>query len=110
LREEECEEMGDKTVRLTLAHELGHLIYNFDLLEKIDWLNTSKTSNEEEEFSWEFAYYLISEKSRAYASPSAYSRFHYGDQELKKAVRSLLNKKPKPVRDAVIKTLGLPNP
>jgi hypothetical protein len=104
----ECEEIDDKVIRLTLAHELGHLIYNFHLLDNPEILMTQKTSNDEETFAWEFAYYLIAEKSKMFSDTNAYQQFAYKDAELKRTVRSLIDKKPEPIKASVINKLRLP--
>jgi hypothetical protein len=105
----ECDELDDKVIRLTLAHELGHLVFNFDKLDNPEQLNILKTSDAEEKFAWIFAYYLIIEKSKMYSNTHAYQKFVYREGELKSTVRSLIDKKTDTIKSAVIKELNLPN-
>ena len=80
------------SVRLRLAHEIGHLIYNIDLLpnsEKIDALNRRGTASLEEElFAWIFAFEMIKEKSGQYHD-DMYKDYQFTPSELKKTIAAL---------------------
>lgn len=74
-----------KIMRLCLAHELGHLVYDFSLADPPD------ESLESEVFSWIFAYYLIKAKSDEYKEMGAYQKFQYSDKELQDSIFALSN-------------------
>ena len=78
-----AEGVPPQTIRLCLAHELGHLVYDF----------RSGSSHEEsleaEIFSWVFAYNLIKEKSDDYKRRQTYKEFQYSDRELKDSILAL---------------------
>lgn len=82
---------GDpKEIRIRLAHELGHLIYNFKSLSAPAILNKRPTASAEEEaYAWAFAYTLICEKSNGYADKSYFEEFIVDEEALKQTVRRL---------------------
>jgi len=85
-----------KSVRLRLAHELGHLVYNIKSLgEKAEAKTADSHDREpkEELFAWIFAYELIKEKSDQYHD-KVYEQFKYSESELKSAVLALTEDTP----------------
>jgi len=80
----------DRRIRLTLAHELGHLIYNFDKLKDHEALNKRKCTPEEEIYAWMFAYHLIEEKSNHHKIDIERKKHIYDDGELKQSLVSIL--------------------
>jgi len=100
----ECEEMDDKKIRLTLAHELGHLVYNIEKLKNPEILDDAPTSNDEEQYSWEFAYYLVKTKSDEHRNNIQRRKFVFDDDDLKNMLSAQVKKKIKP---EVYKSLAL---
>jgi hypothetical protein len=88
-----CEKTDDRTIRLILAHELGHLIYNFDNLKNPEILENPTPSQKEEAFAWIFAYHLINVKSAYHKYTHGGGRFIYSTPELKDALSNLVRKK-----------------
>ncbi|MDR0881925.1 MAG: hypothetical protein LBP55_05225 [Candidatus Adiutrix sp.] len=82
----------DKGIRLSLAHELGHIVFNFNNLDNFDFLNSYPASAEEEIFAWEFANALIIKKSRGYEKEN-YSAFIYQPRELKDIILGVVKNK-----------------
>jgi len=104
----ECEEMDDEKIRLILAHELGHLIYSIERLKNPEILDNMPTSNEEEQYAWEFAFYLVKTKSDEHRSNIRQNKFIYDDYDLKKMLSAIVKEKAKPeVYDSIVKSLGL---
>jgi len=104
----ECEDIDDRRIRLTLAHELGHLIYNIDKLKIPEILENEKASDEEEQYAWEFAFYLIRMKSDEHKNNITRKKFIYDDDDLKHSLSSVLKTKKPEVYKAVAKSLKLP--
>jgi hypothetical protein len=77
----ECEEMDDRSIRLVLAHELGHILYNFDKLKTIRGVKSP--SEDEEFFSWRFAYHLIKKRSNTYKEDIKFERYVHKVRDLK---------------------------
>jgi hypothetical protein len=88
----ECEEMDDKRIRLILAHELGHLVYNIEKLKNPEILENEEPSDGEEVFAWEFAYHLIVLKSDEHRSDIRRQRFIYDGGELKRVLSNVVNR------------------
>jgi hypothetical protein len=68
-------------VRLVLAHELGHLTYNFDeikeILERGDPSSDYTYDRDEEVYAWRFARSLVLEKSKEYEDGFRLAEFVY---------------------------------
>ena len=80
-------------VRLRLAHEIGHLIYNIDLLPDSSSLNSRGMASQKEEFfAWRFAYELIKKKSGHYHD-ELYKEYEIQDLKLKELVLALTENK-----------------
>jgi Zn-dependent peptidase ImmA (M78 family) len=94
-----CEKMDDKKIRLSLGHELGHLVRNLDKLDDAAVLDNNSPPKEEEIFAWEFAYHLIrlkGEQDKARGS----MEFVFDDEELKRTLRDLvMDKNPEIYKD-----------
>jgi hypothetical protein len=76
-----------QVIRLRLAHELGHIVY--DYYDKNSHKRNSsrdRTSLKEEFFCWVFAYNLIKTKSDEYKNVNGFSNFRYNDSELAKSI------------------------
>jgi Zn-dependent peptidase ImmA (M78 family) len=85
------EQMDDKSFRLILAHELGHVFYNFDSLKEVGFsFDSEHTHIEEEVYAWVFAYWLIFEKSERFKSRDGDKCFIYEGNELKQALLTLI--------------------
>lgn len=104
----ECEEMRDEQIRLILAHELGHLVFNIDNLKNPEFLDNVPASIEEERYSWEFAYYLIRTKSDEHRSNYRQKNFIYEDGVLKDKFSALVKKKSPEIYDGIAADLNLP--
>jgi len=104
------EDLSDKKVRLILAHELGHLIYNIDRLEDHDALNKRPRTDEEEIYAWKFAFSLIRMKSNEYRSDiDQRKRYIYEDWELKDMLSAIVKEEDMPeVYKALVQSLNLP--
>lgn len=87
-----CEEMCDRKVRLSLGHELGHLIRNLDKLDDSAVLNNKTPASEEESYAWQFSYHLIRLKSEQHQKDGL-TAFVYGEEELKRTLRDLVLEK-----------------
>jgi len=104
----ESEEMDDQKIRLVLAHELGHLMFNFEDLTSPEKLANTTATNKEELFAWEFAFYLINMKSEEHKNDIGRRKFIYDDRDLKKMLSAMvLDKKPE-IHDDIVKSLDIP--
>lgn len=102
------DDMVDEKIRLILAHELGHLIYNIDKLKDCERLNKEKKTDDEEKYSWEFAFHLINMKSAEHKSNQWQKKYVYDDCELKNMLSAILKKNVKQeVYDSLAQSLGL---
>jgi hypothetical protein len=104
----DCEEMHDKLIRFTLAHELGHLIYNFDNLKNPEILDNRESTDEEEKYAWEFAFFLIKMKSEEHKNNIQHDKYVYTDGELKRSLLELVKKNKPEIYDDLAKSLDLP--
>jgi hypothetical protein len=82
----DCEELGDRSIRLILAHELGHLVYNIDKIGDLDSMRGRDATKEEELFAWEFAYHLIKRKSDDHRFDIERGRHVYTLEELRRSL------------------------
>jgi len=104
----ECEEMDDEKIRLTLAHELGHLVYNIEMLKNPEILDNMPTTNEEEQYAWEFAFYLVKTKSDEHRSNIRQDKFVYDDYKLKQMLSAVTKEKATPeVYKSLVQSLNL---
>lgn len=81
----------ERELRLRLAHELAHIIWNMDKLKNPESINP-KGSDEEEIFAWCFAYHIIKAKSDMYQRKD-YSKYVYKDKELGATIQRLVKDK-----------------
>jgi len=87
------EDKNESRLRLTLAHELGHLIYNLEQLDEVT--DSSKAHLEEEIWAWKFAYALAIVKSREHKTNKDIGKFVYDPRQLQAILLShLKDKKP----------------
>ena len=104
------EEMKDEEIRLILAHELGHLVYNIGKLFNPEILMTIPTTNKEEQYAWEFAYHLIKKKSDEHKTNSNIKKFIYEDSELRASLLSVVGKRvDKELYESIRKSLFIKN-
>jgi len=104
----ESDSMSDQKIRLVLAHELGHLVFNFEDLTNPEKLANTNATNKEELFAWEFAFYLINMKSEEHKNDIARRKFIYDDRDLKKMLSAIvLDKKPE-IHSDIVKSLDIP--
>jgi len=89
----ECEEMDDIKIRQILAHELGHLIYNFDKLKTPEILEKLKRTDNEELRAWEFAFHLVKKKSDEHRSNKAINKHIFTKDEILSSITALVRKK-----------------
>jgi len=101
----EYNDMDERRIRLVLAHELGHLVYNIDKLKNPEILENVVPSDTEEIYAWQFAYHLIDKKSVEHKEDMQRKKFVYPSGELKKSVISILKDRKQEIYDAVIKNL-----
>ena len=102
----EHEEINEREIRLILAHELGHVVYNIDKLKNPEILENKNLSDEEEIYAWRFAYFLIDKKSFEHQGDMQRGKFVYGPGELKKSITYILAKRKPEICDAVINSLS----
>lgn len=103
----ECENIDDKQIRLTLAHELGHLIFNIKKLTNPEILENTFSSNEEEMFAWEFAYNLILAKSDEHRINNNHRKFIYDKKDLKQILSAMIKKKKPEIHKEIVSKLDL---
>jgi hypothetical protein len=99
-------EISERDIRLILAHELGHLVFNIDKLKNPEILQNTTGSDEEEIKAWMFAYYLIDKKSFEHQNDMQRKKFVYRSGELRKSIESRLQRQNPEISDAVIKSLS----
>jgi hypothetical protein len=102
----EHKEIDERMIRLILAHELGHLVFNIDKLENPEILENVVPSVEQEMYAWEFAYYLIDKKSVQHEGDMQRGKFVYRHGELKESIASILRSRNPEICDAVIRSLS----
>jgi hypothetical protein len=102
----EYKEIDERRLRLILAHELGHLVYNIDKLKNPEILESEEPSDEQEIYAWQFAYYLIDKKSVEHEGDMQRGRFVYRPGELKESIASVLRSRNPKICDAVIRSLS----
>jgi len=101
-----CEKMDDKKIRLSLGHELGHLVHNMGRLNDSEVLDNHIPSDEDEILAWEFAYHLIrlkGEQDKARGSTA----FFFSDEELKRTLRDLVMEKNSKIYDKLPESIKL---
>ena len=102
----ECEEMDERRIRLILAHELGHLVYNIDKLKNPEILEDTVRSDKEEIYAWVFAYHLINKKSVEHKDDIQRKKFIYGRGELKQSLTSILKDRKPEIYEGVMRSLS----
>jgi hypothetical protein len=103
----EYKEIDERGIRLILAHELGHLVYNIDKLKNPEILENVAPSDDQEIYAWKFAYHLIDKKSFEHEGDMQRGKFVYGPGELKRSLASILRSRKPEICDAVIKSLSI---
>lgn len=98
-------ETSERDIRLTLAHELGHLVHNIDKLKNPEVLEKEVHSKKEETYAWEFAYHLIDKKSVEHKGDMGRSKFVYRPGELKESITFILKKRNPEIYNDVISSL-----
>jgi hypothetical protein len=102
----ECEDIDEKRVRLVLAHELGHLVYNITQLKKPELFGFGRKPSEDEEvFAWEFGYHLIKFKSEDNEKEGR-NKFVYFTGELERSLASILKDQPE-IYQRLVKSLNI---
>ena len=104
----ESEEISDQKIRLVLAHELGHLVFNFENLTNPEKLANSVATKEEELFAWEFAFHLVNMKSEAHRNDIERRKFIYDDRDLKKMLSAIVLEKKPEIHSELVKSLNIP--
>jgi hypothetical protein len=102
----EYNEIDERSIRLVLAHELGHLIYNMDKLRNPEVLENVKTTDKEEIYAWQFAYHLIDKKSFDHEDNARKKKFVYQHGELKTSLTSIFKNKKRDIYSEVMKSLN----
>jgi Zn-dependent peptidase ImmA (M78 family) len=102
----ECEESDDRVVRLILAHELGHIVYNIDKLKDFNFVGVRKANREEELFAWVFAYHLIKKKSGELQKDIERKRYIYPEDELRRSLFSIIKRNMPEVYDEIKEIFG----
>jgi len=104
LCENELGDNRDRRLRLVLAHELGHLIYNINDLENSTIKSFDRVvSPEEEIYAWTFAYCLVDKKSDYHKDVRHKDKFIYGPGELKNSLTNILDKQVETAKDDNLK-------
>jgi len=101
----EYDNIDDRIMRLILAHELGHLIYNLDKLRNPEVLENVAPSDEQEIYAWLFAYHLINMKSIEHENNMQQKKFVYRSGELKDSIKAILKNQKPEIYETVIKNL-----
>jgi len=101
----EYDKIDDRIMRLILAHELGHLIYNLDKLKNPEILENVTPSDEQEIYAWQFAYHLINKKSSEHENNTQQKKFVYKSGDLKKSITAILQDRKSEIYNAVIKLI-----
>jgi len=84
--------MDNEDIRLTLAHELGHISYNVDKLGVIT--GRTSPSKEEEVYAWEFAHQLTKIRSDEYRKGIGKNHI-FSDEDLGKLlIRNVKKQRP----------------
>jgi len=100
LCENETGDNRDRRLRLVLAHELGHLVYNINELKNpVIHNDVRKIPSEEEVYAWAFAYCLIDKKSNYHRDDRQKDKFVYKDCELKNSLTHILDKQVETAKD-----------
>lgn len=102
----DCEDADDKTIRLILAHELGHIIYNIDRLNEFNFVGQREALKEEEVFAWQFAYHLISKKSDELRKDIERKRYIYPKEEILRSLFSTVHRNMPEIYDDIKKIFG----
>ena len=102
----EYDEIDDRIMRLILAHELGHLIYNIDKLKNPEVLENVKPSDEQEIYAWRFAYHLINKKSMVHETDMQRKKFVYKSGDLKQSIAAILENRKPEIYNAVVQSLS----
>jgi hypothetical protein len=101
------EDRDERSIRLSLGHELGHLVLKFNELKNSTTLDNKKLSDEEELFAWKFAYHLIDMKSEQHANDIERQRYIYKKSVLKNTVSDMVKVKNPGVHRKIREYLGL---
>jgi len=101
----EYNEIDERIMRLILAHELGHLVYNIDKLKNPEMLERELPSDEQEIYAWQFAYHLIDKKSLEHENNTQQKKFVYRSGELKNSIAAILKDRKPKICDAVLKSI-----
>jgi len=101
----EYNDIDERRIRLVLAHELGHLIYNIDKLKNPEILENVAPSDKEEIYAWQFAYHLIDKKSFEHENNMQRKKFVYRSGELKDSITAILKDRKHEIYKAVIQSL-----
>lgn len=102
----ECDEIDERRIRLILAHELGHLVYNIDKLKNPEMLENVVPSDKQEIYAWLFAYHLINNKSFEHENDIQRKKFIYRPGELKQSISFILKDRKPEIYNAVIQDLS----
>jgi hypothetical protein len=103
----ECEGIDERAVRLTLAHELGHLVLKIDGLRGLVG-RVPLASPDDEVYAWEFAYHLVMTKSDLHERDIERKKHIFRPDELKTFMAPILSRTAPDVRRRVAEALGLP--
>ena len=96
----------EKSIRLALGHELGHLVFKFEELQDSKTLDNEKPTDEEEEFAWIFAYHLIDAKSKQHEHNKRIQKFVYESGELRRALSKVVCEKNPKLQDGIMKKVS----
>jgi len=97
----------ERSIRLALGHELGHLVLRFKELRDSTTLDNRKLSDEEELFAWKFAYHLIDMKSDQHDDDIKRRRYIYPNSVLKNAISNIVKEKNPGIHGKIAEYLGL---
>jgi hypothetical protein len=100
-----CGDMDERAVRLTLAHELGHLAQKADRLMGLS--GSIAPSPDEEVYAWVFAYHLVLFKSDMHKQDIERGKHIFDAGGLKAFMAPILRDKNPDVRSRVAEALGM---
>ena len=99
------EDEKDRQIRLTIAHELGHLFFNIDKLDQFEVLNKRKVAPEEEVYAWVFAYHMIDKKSEHHKNSVRLKKHSYSNFVLKNSLDLILDNPASKIDTTIVKEI-----
>jgi len=94
------EHLENVKFRLTLAHEIGHIYFNYDALRGAEFTFSSFDATiGEEVYAWAFAFWLVFEKGEMFRERGGDPTCIYAKDDLKTALKYLILDSRKPNKE-----------